>query len=176
MLNIFSCACWSHVCLLRVNVSFGLLPIFWLDYLFVLATLMWKFLGQGSNLCHNSDPSFNNDSTRSLTFCATRELQVAWFFILTCVSYLCILKINPFLVALFTNIFSQSTGCPSILLIVYFAVQMLLSSIRPHFSFLLLFVLPWENDKKILLWLHQRMFCLSSLLGVLWCHVLYLGI
>ena len=28
-------------------------------------------------------------------------------------------------------------------------------------------------SKKILLWFMQRMFCLCSLLGVLWCHVLY---
>ena len=35
---------------------------------------MWKFPGQGSNLCHSSDPSCCSDNTRSLTYCATREL------------------------------------------------------------------------------------------------------
>ena len=35
---------------------------------------MWKFQGQGLNLCHS------NDNTRSLTHCATRKLQIwlAW--------------------------------------------------------------------------------------------------
>ena len=27
----------------------------------------WKFLGQGSNLCHSSDPSCYSDNTRSFT-------------------------------------------------------------------------------------------------------------
>ena len=30
----FSCAFWTSICLLRRNVSLGLLPIFWLDCLF----------------------------------------------------------------------------------------------------------------------------------------------
>ena len=28
---------------------------------------VWKFLGQGLNLCQSSDPSHSNDNTRSLT-------------------------------------------------------------------------------------------------------------
>ena len=36
---------------------------------------MWIFLGQGSNLCHNSDLSHYSD-TRSLICCNTRELLV----------------------------------------------------------------------------------------------------
>ena len=34
-----------------------------------------KFLGQGLNLRHSSDPSHCRDSARSLTHCPTRELQ-----------------------------------------------------------------------------------------------------
>ena len=36
---------------------------------------MWKFLGQGSNLCCSSDPSHDSDNARSLTDCTTGELQ-----------------------------------------------------------------------------------------------------
>ena len=35
----------------------------------------WKFLGQGQNLCHSSDPSHYSDNTASLTSCAIRELH-----------------------------------------------------------------------------------------------------
>ena len=40
---------------------------------------MLKFLGQGSNLCHRSNPSHSSDNTRSLTYCTTRELQKVFF-------------------------------------------------------------------------------------------------
>lgn len=36
---------------------------------------MWKFLGQGSNLCCSSDQSHDSDNSRSLTDCTTGELQ-----------------------------------------------------------------------------------------------------
>ena len=36
---------------------------------------IWKFLGQGSNPCHSSNPSHCSDTTRFLTHCATKELQ-----------------------------------------------------------------------------------------------------
>ena len=42
---------------------------------------MQKFLGQGLNLHHSSDPSRCNDSARSLTCWATRELPRAWIVI-----------------------------------------------------------------------------------------------
>lgn len=45
--------------------------IFWI--LGGCALGMKKFLGQGSNLCHSSD------NARSLTHCATRELQYISF-------------------------------------------------------------------------------------------------
>ena len=43
-------------------------------FFFHQARGLWKFLGQGSNLCHSSDPSCCSDTTRSLPHCATREL------------------------------------------------------------------------------------------------------
>ena len=36
---------------------------------------MWKFLGQGSNSCHSSDPRCCSGNTGSLTCCAAGELQ-----------------------------------------------------------------------------------------------------
>ena len=35
--------------------------------LFGYACSMWKLLGQGSNPCHNSDPSHSSGNARSLT-------------------------------------------------------------------------------------------------------------
>ena len=40
---------------------------------------MWKFLGQGLNLHHDSDPSHCSGDTRSLTYCITRKLLVMLF-------------------------------------------------------------------------------------------------
>ena len=40
---------------------------------------MWKFLGQGSNLCHSSNLSCCSDNARSLTHCTTRELPKGTF-------------------------------------------------------------------------------------------------
>ena len=51
------------------------------------------------------------------------------FLILSCMSCLYILEINPLLVTSFANIFSQSVGCLFILLMVSFAVLKLLSLI-----------------------------------------------
>ena len=85
-----------------------------------------------------------------------------------------ILEIKPLLVTSFANIFSQSIGCLLVLFMVSFAVQKLISLIRSHCLFLLLFLLPCETDlTKYYYDLCQRMFCICSLLGVLWCHVLY---
>ena len=54
------------------------------------------------------------------------------FLILSCMSCLYILEIKPLLVTLFTNIFSQSVCCLFVLFMVSFAVQKLISLIRPH--------------------------------------------
>ena len=41
---------------------------------------MWKFLGQGLNLCHINGPSCCSDNVSSLTLCAIRELPNIFFF------------------------------------------------------------------------------------------------
>ena len=58
------------------------------------------------------------------------------FLVLSCMSCLYILKINPSLVALFAIIFSLFESCLFILFIGFFAVQKLLNLTRSHlFSF-----------------------------------------
>ena len=58
------------------------------------------------------------------------------FLVLSCMSCLYILEINPLSVVSFASIFSHSEACLFTLLIVSFAVQKLLSLIRSHlFSF-----------------------------------------
>ena len=54
------------------------------------------------------------------------------FLVLSCMSCLYILEINPLSVVSFAIIFSHSWGCLFTLLIVSFGVQKLLSSVRPH--------------------------------------------
>ena len=61
------------------------------------------------------------------------------FLILSCMSCLCILEINPLSVVSFSIIFSHSEVCLFTLLIVSFAVQKLLSLIRSHL-FTLVFI------------------------------------
>ena len=51
---------------------------------------------------------------------------------LSCMSGLCILKINHLLVVSLANIFLHSIGCLLILMMVSFAVQRLLRLSRPH--------------------------------------------
>ena len=61
------------------------------------------------------------------------------FLVLSCVSCLYILEINPLSVVSFSIIFSHSEGCLFTLLIVSFAVQKLLSLTRSH-SFTFVFI------------------------------------
>ena len=64
------------------------------------------------------------------------------FLVLSCMSYLYILEINPLSAVSFAIIFSHSEGCLFTLLIVSFAVQKLLSLIRSHsFTFVLILLL-----------------------------------
>ena len=64
------------------------------------------------------------------------------FLVLSCMSCLCILEINPLSVVSFAIIFSNSEGCLFTLLLVSFAVQKLLSLIRSHlFTFVFISII-----------------------------------
>ena len=63
------------------------------------------------------------------------------FLLLSCMSSLCILEINPLSVASFANVFSDSVCCLFVLFMVSFAVQKLISLIRSHlFIFAFIFI------------------------------------
>ena len=63
------------------------------------------------------------------------------FLVLSCMSFLYILEINPLSVVSFAIIFSHSEGCLFTFLIVYFAVQKLVHLIRSHlFTFVFISV------------------------------------
>ena len=65
------------------------------------------------------------------------------FLVLSYMSCLYILEMNPLSAVSFATIFSHLEGCLFTLLIVSFAVQKLLSLIRPHLFILFLFLLLW---------------------------------
>ena len=74
------------------------------------------------------------------------------FLVLSCMSCLYILEINPLSVVSFTIIFSVSEGCLFTLLIVSFAVQKLSRLIRSHmFIFVFIFITLGGGSKKVLL-------------------------
>ena len=86
-------------------------------------------------------------------------LPICWldclgvFFILSCMSCLCILEINPLSFTLFANIFSHSISCLLVLLMVSFAVQKLFKFIGSHwFIFYFISFALGDWPKKSLLW------------------------
>ena len=90
------------------------------------------------------------------------------FLILSCMSCLYILEINPLSVASFESIFSHSEDCVFIMFMVSFAVQKLLSLIRSRF-FIFVFILITRGggSKRSCCTLCQRVFCLCFPLTVL---------
>ena len=81
------------------------------------------------------------------------------FLILSCMSCLYILDINPLSILSFVNIFSHSVGCLFFffLAVVSFVVQMLLSLIRSHlFIFALISFAIGYRCKKMLLWFMSK--------------------
>ena len=87
-------------------------------------------------------------------------LPIFWlgsFSILSCMSCLYILEINPLSVDSFANIFSHSEGCLFILFVVSFSSQKFLSFIRSHlFIFVFISITLGGGSKKILLWFMSK--------------------
>ena len=74
------------------------------------------------------------------------------FLILSYMTCLCILGINPLSIDSFANIFSHSEGCLFVLFMVSFAVQKILSFIRSHlFIFVFISLSLGGGSKRILL-------------------------
>ena len=89
--------------------------------------------------------------------CLFRSSVYLFILLLSCISCLLILKINPLSVASFTNIFSYSIGCLFLFFMVSFAVQKLLSVIWSHlFIFALVSITQGEGYKIILLWFMSK--------------------
>ena len=92
------------------------------------------------------------------------------FLVLSCMSYLCILEINPMSVVSSAIISPHSQGCLFTLFIVSFAVQKLLSLIRSHL-FIFVFIsiilgggfLLWFMSSSVLPMYSSKSFIVSGL-------------
>ena len=79
------------------------------------------------------------------------------FLLLSSMSCLYILEINPLSVVSLANIFSHSEGCLFVLFMVSFAMQKLLSLIKSHlFISVFISITLGGGSKKILLWFMSK--------------------
>ena len=74
--------------------------------------------------------------------------RVILLFLLSCISYFCILEIKPLLVASFAGIFCHLIDCLFILLMVSFAVQKLVSLIKSYFFIFVFISIALGNDLR----------------------------
>ena len=89
------------------------------------------------------------------------------FLILSCMSCLYVLEINPSSVASFARLFSHSEGCLFVMFMVSFAVQKLSSLIGSLlFIFVFIFTTLGGGSKRSCCNLCQRVFCLCFPLRV----------
>ena len=97
------------------------------------------------------------------------------FLILSSMSCLYILEINPLSDVSFANIFSHSEGCLFVLFMVFSAVQKLLSLIKSHlFIFVFISVILGGGSKKILLWfMSKSVFPIFSSKGFIVSHLTF---
>ena len=100
-------------------------------------------------------------------FCSPVNFLIKFFFMLSCMSCLYMLDINPLLVIPLANIFSHSVVSLFVLSIISFAVQKLLSLIRSHlFIFVFISFALGDRSKKYCCDLCHRVFCLCFPLRV----------
>ena len=100
------------------------------------------------------------------------------FLLLSWMCCLYILEIKPLSVGSFATIFSHYIGCLFFLfLMVYIAVQKLVSLIRSHWLiFVFISIALGDGPKKTFVWLMSENVFLCSFLGVLWSPVFYLSL
>ena len=93
-----------------------------------------------------------NSSLEKWLFGSSAHILIRFwvFLMLSCMSCLYMLDVNPLLIMLFAHIFSHSVGCLFTLLMYAFPVRKLLSLIRSHlFIFAFIFFTLGDRSKKI---------------------------
>ena len=98
------------------------------------------------------------------------------FFMLSCVSCLNSLDINPLSVTSFANIFSHSVGCLSILSMVYFTVQKLLSITSSHLLIFVYFLYLGDRSRNYCWFVSKNVLCFLLVSSIVQYPVLHLGL
>ena len=113
----------------------------------------------------------NEAKNQSCVFMDTNQVHYHWatkgtpffFNMLSCVSCFHILEIKSLVSCLICKYFSHSVGCLFTLLMVSFAVQKLLSLIRPHlFIFVFIFITLGDESEKMLWFISESVLPMFS--------------